>query len=93
MSDFPSCSLYPINGLIILGSIKCQKEDSWITVVGFDNDIGTGSEVGISVSLTNPKYSAITGKFSIAAFRNQTSVIYTWRRDINSVQITPGDMS
>jgi hypothetical protein len=56
-----------------------------VTVQGFDNDIGSGSEVGISVSLTNPRYSVITGKFSIAAFRNRTSVIYTWRQDINSV--------
>jgi hypothetical protein len=52
-------------------------------VSGFETDIGAGKEVGISVTITNPPSSVITNKFTIAAFRNNTSVIYTWRNDVN----------
>lgn len=85
--------MYPINGKEIAGQIKCSREDeNQIAVVGFEQEIGAGMEVGISVSLTNPKYSLMTGAFSIAAFRERTSVIYTWKNDINTIQITPGDI-
>jgi hypothetical protein len=59
-------------------------------VSGFLTDIGAGKEVGISVTVTNPPYSLITGTFTIAAYRNNTSVIYTWQNNINGIQITPG---
>lgn len=55
ISPFPSCSLYPINGVEIEGTVLCTRlEGNKIQVAGFANEILSGSEVGIQVSMTNP---------------------------------------
>ncbi|CAD8123188.1 unnamed protein product [Paramecium sonneborni] len=91
ISDNPSCSLYSINDLVIEGNIVCKLlEGSRVQVSGFSNDITSGSEVGIQISLTNPSYSQVTSTFIIAAYRYGTSIIYTWKTGINGIQILPG---
>ncbi|CAD8173591.1 unnamed protein product [Paramecium pentaurelia] len=91
ISDNPSCSLYSINDLVIEGNIVCKLlEGSRVQVSGFSNDIIAGSEVGIQISLTNPSYSQVTSTFTIAAYRQGTSIIYTWKTGINGIQILPG---
>jgi hypothetical protein len=90
ISDQPSCSLFPINGVEILGSLVCQRNNGFIDITGLADKISAGSQIGIGVSLTNPPYSIITGMFSIAAFKFKTSVMYSQVTGISGVQITPG---
>jgi len=54
-------------------------------VKGFTQDIPAGTDVGISVQLTNPKKTVQSGTFSIVAFRDQTKVAYAMAKNINSV--------
>jgi hypothetical protein len=56
-------------------------------------DIATGTEIGLSVTVTNPPMSIVTGTFKVAIFRLGTNVIYDWRTNINGIQIIPGKIT
>ncbi|KAL4473813.1 hypothetical protein ABPG74_022677 [Tetrahymena malaccensis] len=99
ISQNPSCSTYPINGVQIQGQIQCTLEpgSTIIQVQGKFKlniilDINIGSDVGISVTMTNPTISIFTGNFRIVVYRANTKVVLAWSNYLKGLQITPGQM-
>ncbi|KAL4470166.1 hypothetical protein ABPG72_009091 [Tetrahymena utriculariae] len=94
ISKNPSCSTYPINGVQIQGQIYCTliPGTTIIQVQGFSQDINVGSDVGLSVTMTNPTVSIFTGNFRIVVYRANTKVVLAWSNYLKGLQITPGQM-
>lgn len=95
VSKFPSCSSFPINGKIIAGVFSCEynQELQSIEVRGIAQAIDKDSDVGVLVSLKNPKYSFITNPFEMYVMKSGTTLAFTRKLEIKGVPVTAGQIS
>jgi hypothetical protein len=95
VSKFPSCSSFPINGNVIAGVFSCEynSDTQSIEVRGIAQTIDAGKDVGVLVSIKNPKYSYTTGAFEIYAMKEGTTLAFTRKLDIKGVSITAGSIT
>jgi hypothetical protein len=95
VSKFPSCSSFPINGNVIAGVFSCEynSDSQSIEVRGIAQTIEAGKDVGVLVSIKNPKYSYTTGAFEIYAMKDGTTLAFTRKLDIKGVSITAGSIT
>jgi hypothetical protein len=88
----PSCSLFPVNGVLIKGNLNCLYDNGVVKMEGFEQDIEENSNIGIIISLQNPPKAMITSTFGILAFKKNTSFCFFKKRGIKGVAIAPGQI-
>lgn len=92
VSAFPSCSSFPINGQSIAGVFSCEYNSvqQAIEVRGIGQSIPKDSDVGVLVTMKNPKYSYTTSPFEMYVMKEGTTLAFTRKLEITGVPITAG---
>jgi len=95
VSKFPSCSSFPINGKLIAGTFTCSynKELQSIEVRGIGQSIPANSDVGVIISMKNPRYSFITDTFEMYVMKEGTTLAFTRKLAIKGVPVTAGPIT
>lgn len=95
VSRFPSCSSFAINGKQISGVFTCSYNSilQSIEVRGIGQAIVKDSDVGVLVSMRNPKYSYTTNPFQMYVMKEGTTMAFTRKLEIKGVPITAGKIT
>lgn len=95
VSKYPSCSSFPINGKIVAGVFACEYNDiqQAIEVRGIGQSIPKDSDVGVLVTMKNPKYSYTTSPFEMYVMKEGTTLAFTRKLEIKGMPITAGSIT
>ena len=89
--QFPTCAAYPVAGVIVNGRLVCESfSNNYIDVRGFVDEFKAGTNIGVVVTMRNPRYAHITTEFGVAVMRDFTQIMYDRKLDVPGVTITPG---
>lgn len=89
----PTCISIPVNGIQLEGKLLCRQSGNILTINRFTNSIPSQTDIKISIAVTNPPKSLITGSFYIQTGRYQTNTIYEKSPSIPGLTISPGSIT
>ena len=75
---------------MIPGVLKCETSNSDVIITGLEDDLASGSEYALLLSLKNPPFKGTTANFKIRIFRGNTTVVYDWNNEVTGVSILAG---
>ena len=95
VGERPSCSAFPINGILIKGKLSCvfNSLSQSIEVRGFVEDLQEGDEVGVAFTARNPNYSYTTDTFDLFLMKEGTTLAFARKLGVQGVPITSGQIS